>query len=328
MEFRRKKSYSNKTTRKRKPKSKSTKPKKQTFYSKKNKLQKGGESGTEYIVTIAIITHGCITTTDTDSLSKYNIRLYNATGDNMQSCDGNLFTRSTHHEELNKFFRKDRPNPDPTNATVKNIPYYFDTMPYDKILGHENPKMGDYIIEKGLSLFIKDLPVGIWLISVHDMNHKLIFPQDPYKKEDPFNLLNINLLNTLNLQFNRGLFFSDHNHITETLIKNDKIIPTKSRIFDGWNVNLNDKNNPTHITFIRLSYFLDLLKYIFGNNVNLNVYDYSCTITCNTVKEQIISPLITDIEMGSPPFINTTIGGTKHKKKNKKIKKKKTIFST
>lgn len=324
MVFRSKKPYSNKTTRKRKPKSKSTKPKKQIFYSKKNKLQKGGEGGTEYIVTIAIITHGCITTTDTDSLPKYNIRLYNATGDNMQSCDGNLLTRSIHHEELNKFFRKDHPIPDPTNATVKSIPHYFDTMPYDKILGHENPKLVDYIIEKGLSIFTKDPPVGIWLISVHDMNHKLIFPQDPYKKEDPFNLLNINLLNTLNLEFNRELFFSDHNHITETLIKNDKIIPTKSRIFDGWNVNLNDKNNPTHITFIRLSYFLDLLKYIFGNNVNLNVYDYSCTITCNTVKEQIISPLITDIEMGSPPFINTTIGGTKHKKKNKK-KKKKTI---
>ena len=318
MVFRSKKQYSKKITHKRKPKL--TKTKKHPLYSKKYKQQKGGEGGTEYIVTIAIITHGCIT--DTDSLPKYNIRLYNATGDNMQSCDGNLLTRSTHHEELNKFFRKDHPIPDPTNATVKSIPHYFDTMPYDKILGHENQKSVDYIIEKGLSLFTKDPPVGIWLISVHDMNHKLIFPQDPYKKEDQFNLLNINLLNTLNYIFNKEQFFSDHNYITETLINDENPIP-ESRNFNGWNVNLNNKKDPTHITFIRLSYFLNWLKYIFGNNVNLNVYDYSCTMTCDTSEEQIKSPLITDIEMGSPPFINT-IGGTKHKKKIKK-KNKKTI---
>lgn len=314
MVFRSKKQYSKKITHKRKPKL--TKTKKQPLYSKKYKQQKGGEGGTEYIVTIAIITHGCIT--DTDSLPKYNIRLYNATGDNMQSCDGNLLTRSTHHEELNKFFRKDHPIPDPTNATVKSIPHYFDTMPYDKILGHENQKSVDYIIEKGLSLFTKDPPVGIWLISVHDMNHKLIFPQDPYKKEDPFNLLNINFLNTLNYIFNKEQFFSDHNYITETLINDDNPIP-ESRNFNGWNVNLNNKKDPTHITFIRLSYFLNWLKYIFGNNVNLNVYDYSCTLTCDTVEEQIKSPLISDIEMGLPPFINT-IGGTKHKKKKKNKK--------
>ena len=290
MVFRSKKQYSKKITHKRKPKL--TKTKKHPLYSKKYKQQKGGEGGTEYIVTIAIITHCCIT--DTDSLPKYNIRLYNATGDNMQSCDGNLLTRSTHHEELNKFFRKDHPIPDPTNATVKSIPHYFDTMPYDKILGHENQKSVDYIIEKGLSLFTKDPPVGIWLISVHDMNHKLIFPQDPYKKEDPFNLLNINLLNTLNYIFNKEQFFSDHNYITETLINDENPIP-ESRNFNGWNVNLNNKKDPTHITFIRLSYFLNWLKYIFGNNVNLNVYDYSCTMTCDTSEEQIKSPLITDI---------------------------------
>ena len=77
MEFRRNKSYSNKTRRKRNPKSKSTKPRKYRVYSRKNKLQKAGgdiETGVFHVVTIAIIAHGCVTTTIPSN--NYNIRYW------------------------------------------------------------------------------------------------------------------------------------------------------------------------------------------------------------------------------------------------------------
>jgi len=331
MVFRSKKQYSNKTTRKNKSKYKSTKPKKQTLYSKKYKQQKGGDK--QYIVTIAVITHGCIITTEPKQ--KYNIRLYNSTGNNIDMCSENVLERSIHHNELKHFFRKDRPIPDPknTNETVQSIPHPFDVMPYDKIIGPDNPEILDATIDKLSTILLSDTLVGVWLISVHDINHKLVFPNTE-QKDTHYNLLKIHFLNHLMFNFNKEKYFDEHNHITETLESNHKFPPAKFingirqiRNFDNWNVTLNTEK--THIKFIRLSYLFDWLKYIFGDNVNLNgdnvnlnVYDYSCTINCNVDEHPIIPPLITDIEMGKPPFINT-IGGTKPKKKNKK--KKKTI---
>jgi hypothetical protein len=324
MVFRSKKPYSNKTTRKNKSKYKSTKPNKQTLYSKKYKQQKGGDK--QYIVTIAVITHGCIITTEPEQ-KIYNIRLYNSSGNNIDICGGNVPERSIHHDELKLFFRKDSPTPDPknTNETVQSIPHPFDVMPYDKIIGPDNPEIFDATIDNLSSFFLSDTPVGVWLISVHD-NHKLVFPNTE-QKETHYNLLSIHFLNHLMFNFNKEKYLVEHNHITKTLESKHKFPPAKFingirqiRNFDNWNVTLNTEK--THIKFIRLSYLFDWLKYIFGVNVNLNVYDYSCTINCNVDEHPIIPPLITDIEMGPPPFINT-IGGTKPKKKNKK--KKKTI---
>jgi hypothetical protein len=318
MVFRSKKQYSNKTTRKRKPKPKSTKPKKQTLYSKKYKQQKGGDK--QYIVTIAVITHGCIITTEPEQ--KYNIRLYNSTGNNIDICVGNVLERSNHHDELKQFFRKDRPTPDPknTNEIVQLIPHPFDVMPYDKIIGPDNPELFDATIDNLSSIILSDTPVGVWLISVHDINHKLVFPNTE-QKDTHYNLLKIHFLNHLMFNFNKKKYFDEHNYITKTLESKNIFPPDKDnngiRNFDNWNVTLNTEK--THIKFIRLSYLFDWLKYIFGDNVNLNVYDYSCTINCNVDEHPIIPPLITDIEMGKPPFINT-IGGTKPKKKKKKKK--------
>ena len=323
MVFRSKKQYSNKTTRKRKPKPKSTKPKKQTLYSKKYKQQKWGgdiESNEQaVIVTLAIITHGCIITTD--PVQDYDIRLYSATGNRIEMCVGNPFGRSKHHDELKQYYRKDNPIPDIPNATVNQIPDYFDQLPYDKIIGTPKKTLTDRFFE---TLLVNDAPTGVWLISVHDHDRTLVYPTETMINDEiSFNLFNINGLNTLNTYFNKT---DNKDRFKELLVREDKPYPEKNddgeRNVIGWNVSLNDVSTHTRrIEHIRLSYLFDLLKQIFGNNVKLNVYDYSCSSSCGCKDfiPDIIHPLpITDVEHGRPPYFQ--VAGTK-----RKIKKKKTI---
>jgi hypothetical protein len=316
-----KKPYSNKTTRKTKPKYKSTKPKKQTLYSKKYIQQKGGdiESNEQaVIVTLAIITHGCIITTD--PAQDYDIRLYSATGNRIEMCVGNAVERSLHHTELKQYYRKNNPNPDTPNATVNQIPDYFDQMPYDKIIGNPQtqPNIFDRFVETILPMSGTD---GVWLISVHDHDRKLVYPTEiMINDEISFNLFNINGLNALNAYFNTT---DIKDKIKSILVKESKPYPAKNdngeRNVTGWNVSLNDVS--THIAFIRLSYLFDLLKHICGNNVKLNVYDYSCSSSCGCKDfiPDIIHPLpITDVEHGRPPYFQ--VAGTKPKTNKKKKK--------
>jgi hypothetical protein len=325
MVFRSKKHYSNKTTRKRKPISKFTKPKKQTLYKKLSKYHKkrgGGdiESNEQpVIVTLAIITHGCIITTD--PAQAYDIRLYSATGKHMDYCVGNLFGRSVHHDELKQYYRKNNPNPEIPNATVNQIPEYFDQMPYDKIIGTPKKTLTDRFLE---TLLTNDASIGVWLISVHNHDHKLLYPTETMINDEiSFNLFNINGLNTLNTYFNKN---DNKDRFKELLVSENKPYPEKNddgeRNVTGWNVSLNDESTHTRrIEHIRLSYVFDLLQQIFGNNVKLNVYDYSCSNSCGCkdVIPDIIHPLpITDVEHGRPPYFQ--VAGTKKKIQKKKKK--------
>jgi len=305
MVFRRNKSYSNQTTRKKKPKSKSTKPRKQRVYSNKNKLQKGGEDK-QYIVTVAMIIHGCLITTDLNT--NYNIELYNATGNNIDVCEKTIGEFNNEHINLQKHFRENMP------TTVGKD--YFDKIPYDKFIGSK----------------LNDTYTGVWLISVHDNNNNLVFPNTD-SLDIKYNLFNLNLLNRLLYDFNRVEWFNtkmkfaenpdiprinihEHNQMKEDFLKEHMSPPEKNnegyRDFSGWNVSVNNIKNPTHIDKIRFSYFLDKLKYIFGDTVKFRVYDYTCTIPCNN----------TDHIKINVPLKNH--GGKNQKKK----KKKNTILST
>ena len=327
MVFRSKKQYSNKRTRKNKPNGKSTKPKKQTLHKKLSKYHKkrgGGDIESNepaVIVTLAIITHGCIITTD--PAQAYDIRLYSATGKHMDYCVGNLFGRSVHHDELKQYYRKNNPNPEIPNDTVNQIPEYFDQMPYDKIIGKSRtpPNIFDRFTEK---LLLNDATTGVWLISVHDHDHTLLYPTEAMVNDKiSFNLLNINGLNALNTYFNK----TDNKDLFEKiLVSENKTYPEKNddgeRNVTEWNVSLNDESTDTRrIEQIRLSYVFDLLKQIFGNNVKLNVYDYSCSNSCGSKDfiPDIIHPLpITDVEHGRPPYFQ--VAGTKRKIQKKKKK--------
>ena len=107
--------------------------------------------------------------------------------------------------------------------------------------------------------------------------------------------------------------------MTYYLLREHKPPPEKNeeyREFSNWNVSVNDVENPTHIDKISLSYLLDQLKYIFGDNVKFRAYDYTCTVPCNDTD---------DIKINVPL---KKYGGKKTKKKTKKKiknKKKKTI---
>lgn len=275
--------------------------------SKKTPKNKTKSKLPKYTVTIAMIIHGCIITTDLNQ--NYNIDLYNATDNNIDVCEKTIWQFDDEHVNLLKRFRKDDPIPEKKN--------YFDKMPYDKFIG----KTAD------------DLYAGVWLISVHDNNNQLVFPRTD-SLDIRYNLFNLNFLNRLFLDFNRDALsytginseniynteynIPDYSEIIDTLIREHREPPEKNnedyRDFSKWNVSVNDVE--THIDKIRLSYLLDCLKSIFGDNVKFRAYDYTCTVPCNNADDiQINLPLI-------------KYGGKKTKNKTKrKTKKRKRQFN-
>lgn len=277
-----------------------------------------------YTITIAIITHGCVLNTDLND--DYNIELYNATGNKMDVCEKTYLDFDNEHIKLLEYYRMDTPIPEEKE--------YFNKIPYDKFLGKN-------------TYGITDSYAGIWLVSVHNSENKLVFPRKELL-DRRFNLLNLEFLNHLFYDFNRDKWFQkqvefatkkdpkpcinidEYNPIKEDFLEVHKPPPEKNnegyRNFAEWNVSVNNKKNPTHIDKIRFSYFLDRLKYIFGDNVKFRIYDYSCTIPCNDKD---------DIKIKVPLTRTKTVskrkkGGKRRKKKTikkQKSQKKKTIFS-
>jgi hypothetical protein len=284
------------------------------------------ESGESYVVTIAIITHGCII--NLNPTNDYNIRYYSATGDKLGTCDGNIVGRSINHDELREHFRQDEPKHEPkqdnTIHTVDAIPDYYYQTPYDKYIG-EQPNRGFIInfMDNVISpLVIGDVPVGVWLISVHKKyTQNTIFKVKPstydFPIEDKTNNIDKNTL--INLLKVEGLKYFNKKYN---------------------NINLDDKLNNDDVTIedgrikvIRLSYLLDLVKDIIGNNCGLNVYDYSCSSGCeghtsSDNKEKILAKLIKTrddgVEAGKLPFfpISKTGGKRRNKRKPRSTKNK------
>ena len=298
----------NKTRKAEKTKTTTKKP----IHKKKSKKKLTYEDNEiKYTITIAMIIHGCVITTDLNQLNQnYNIDLYNATDNNIDVCEKTIWEFNDEHEHLLKHFRKNNPIPEKKN--------YFDKMPYDKFIGKTS----------------NDLYAGVWLISVHDNNNQLVFPRND-SLDIRYNLFNLNLLNRLFLDFNRntlsytGINYEDiynteynipeYSEITDTLIREKHKKPPEKkneekRNFTDWNVSVNDVK--THIDKIRLSYLLDCLKSVFGDNVKFRAYDYTCTVPCNDTDDiQINLPLI-------------KYGGKKTKNKTKrKTKKRKRQFN-
>lgn len=294
------------------------------------------DSGESYVVTIAIITHGCII--DLNPPQNYDIRYYSATGDKIGICYGNIFERSINHQELREHFRQDKPQHNPkheqkdgTTHTVDAISDYYHQIPYDKNIGKQGNKgfITNSInkVEECISpLVTGDVPVGVWLISVHKkdtQNNIFNFEPSKYTYDYPedknmrINLLNIEGIKRLNKKYNNIPNLDDK-------LKNDAVTIENGRI-----------------KVIRLSYLLDLIKDIMGNNCGLNVYDYSCSSGCidypsNDNKEQkILANLIKNTddgkEAGKLPFfpINPTTGGKRrNKRKPRSTKKNKKSIKT
>ena len=310
MVFRSKKQYSNKRTRKNKPKPKpkpkpkSTKPKKQTIHSKKYKQQKGGgdiESGTFHVVTIAIIAHGCVTTTVPSN--NYNIRYYNATGNNLESHMQSIYHSLTIPFQMNNSFRQDEPSGDGKNE--KKITSYFDTLPFDKVFSvhSSDPLSRLFHVYDKITGFPQN---GIWLNSVHKkhVNENKFTYEYPKDKGQFINLLSIAGFNEFKNNYNSTMDL-------------DKALNTKY---------VKKSSDNKRIEEIKLSYLLDLIKQIIGENCGLNVYDFSCSNNCGdstetTTTAKCMMPTSRNHEesgVNKPEFFNTppaVFGGKKRKKK-------------
>jgi len=302
---------------------------------RKTRSKRGGdvESNDDdtFIVTIAIITHGCIINVDPEQ-NQYDLRYYSATGDKTNTCDGNIAGRSIYNDDLIEYFRQDNPSGNDNN-TINEIPYYFDDIPYDKVIGKpENQGFITDCIDTIAPIFTGNTVIGVWLISVHkektiEKNKQLVKKYEyiyPTNKNQHINLLNIEGFERFNQIIGKNKF-----NITSELVKNNKPLPKKEnniRNFQQWNVQLDNKEE--RINLIRLSYLFDLIKKIGGNNCKLNVYDYTCSVMCNDCNniinsnnnnQEIKQGLITGIEEGKMPFFT---GGKRKTRKNRQRRKK------
>ena len=108
--------------------------------------------------------------------------------------------RSLYHDDLIEYFRQDNPYGNDNNNTMNEIPYYFDDMPYDKVVGKsENQGFISDCIDTIAPIFTGSTAIGVWLISVHkekliEKNKQLIKKYEyiyPTDKNQHINLLNI-----------------------------------------------------------------------------------------------------------------------------------------
>ncbi len=280
------------------------------------------------VITIVIILHGCVTTMDVDP-TNYNIRYISGIGDNLEIQSSSRAKNWVTLYALNNSFRKDTPGGDNNelrrgdggDEIRRRLPY-FDSLPYDKTFTVKDPEpttlfdRACYNVKGVMSTFdpFPNWMSGIWVISIHKRrnpqpinNYKYVYPEN---KDRFINLLNLKDFEDLNENFNK---ISD---LKNTILREGTLI------HEGLepkpiNIILNDDN--TRIESIRLSYLLELLKQIIGPKCDFNIYDFSCSIPCNSsniTDTKTTTSLIDDLEAGKTPFF----GGRK-----RKIKKKKTI---
>jgi hypothetical protein len=243
------------------------------------------EAGYTYVITIAIIVHGCITTTVINN--NYNIQFHSATHNEIKGYTSSRNDDYHLRDRFNNTFRQSKPSISDTH------PPHFNNLPYDKILGN-------YYNQGCVNRFFNMFNLttnGIWLISVHrkpsestDNDYEYVYPTDT---ERYINLLNIEGFKDLSYFFN---FNSEFSQIFQELINFDKI-----KLWHGdknWKVELN--HDHTRIEYIRLTYLLDLLKKLFGLNCHLNVFDYSCSSMCREDDE--INSSIQSLELSDSPY--------------------------
>ena len=268
------------------------------------------EGGYTYIVTIAITSHGCIITTNPSQ--NYNIRFHSATHKDIIINEMTTERSSTLPFIFNNVFRKDKP------SINNKHPSHFNNLPYDKALAENNSTL-ESIIDGTLTACGLFQTTGIWLVSVHrkpigsiDNVYEYIYPN----KDLAINLFNINALKHFNDHFNSSSF--------ELLYDNLKQNNSKRNLTNNnyWKVELNDDKKNPRIKIIRLTYLLDLIKNIFGNNCQFNLFDYSCSEMCKYSNDNTRN--IQQPELSLEPYFK----GGKYKKQRYTKNKRKTRRKT
>jgi hypothetical protein len=224
------------------------------------------ETGYNYVVTIALLLHGCIISTN--SILIDNLTFNNVTGNKFEMTHFSTNDKKKLHDNIKNNFRKDQ-----LIANNSNV------LPYDKIIGETSPQDHSYLncdivnyIKKVIGLEMN----GIFIISVHrkpsesiENNYQYLYPP---KKNSIINIGNLQGLKHLCDSFDENIY---NNIYQKLLLDNGKFGNS-----NNFNLELNSTLN--HIKYIRLTYLLNLLKNIFGFNCHLNVYDYTCSIMCKS----------------------------------------------
>lgn len=230
------------------------------------------ESGYCYVVTLALILHGCVISTD--SIHIDNLTFNSITGNKFELTHYSTDDKKKLHDNIINNFRKDQ-----------LIANKSDVLYYDKIIGETSTK--DYLyfncdIIKYIKKIIGLEMNGIFIISVHrkpcesiENNYQYIYPPN---KDSIINIGNLQGLKHLCDFFDESIF---NNIYKQLLLDNSKFDNTNNfRNTNNFNIELN--SNLNHINYIRLTYLLNLLKNIFGYNCHLNVYDYTCNRLCKS----------------------------------------------
>ena len=131
------------------------------------------ETGYNYVVTIALLLHGCIISTN--SILIDNLTFNNVTGNKFEMTHFSTNDKKKLHDNIKNNFRKDQ-----LIANNSNV------LPYDKIIGETSPQDHSYLncdivnyIKKVIGLEMN----GIFIISVHrkpsesiENNYQYLYP--------------------------------------------------------------------------------------------------------------------------------------------------------
>jgi len=290
------------------------------------------------VVTIVIQMHGTVITYDlTPEIANTfdNVRLLCKAGGLKEYVSGQTGLPGITEEfmlvtNLREIFGKD------INETTYNIikdartGILIGNITFDKTLSRSSGSNWDYT----------NLLQGIYLLSIHK-GKKIIYPKP---NEKVINLLKIRDLERLAYFFNSKVpkledvsipFPNQEIYIEEeNIVNNDKKLSNVEkeekieeirqqfmRLLYKWDLTL-DKNG--NIEEIKLSYLVKLVKEILGDQIVVNLLDYSCNAPTSFISKKQSSQYAMDqqydIERG---FSNSEYGGRKRKKnKIKKTKKR------
>ena len=291
------------------------------------------------IVTILIQMHGTVITyelTPEKANIFENVRLLCKAGGLKEYVSGSsgmpaLFEELLLYRNLKDIFKKDIDKSTFEIISGASSGLLIGNVTFDKTLSRTS----------GEGWSLTDSLQGIYLLSVH-RGRRLIYPTN--QEEKVINLLNIEDLYRLALYFNSRIpnlddlsipFPNQETYIKEekainadtTLSEHDKkqkIMKIRSQfmdLLDKWELTLGPSGN---IEFIKLSSLVELVKIIIGNEIIINLLDYSCNAPTSYIPEEtnILSKYIVeaDIESGLP---NTGLGGKRKKRRKTKNKKRK-----
>ncbi len=288
------------------------------------------------VVTIVIQMHGTVITYNLNSETSNifdNTRLLCKAG-GLQEYESGQFEEIMLVKNLREIFGQDLERS--TYDIIKNAKsgLLIGNITFDKTLSTKSGDFSDH--------FFKYFQ-GIYLLSIHQKG-KLIYPNP---NEKVINLLKVDDLQRLasfletdvpdlqedNIPFpNQEIYIEEENMVNNdsTLskdVKKQKIEEIREqfmKLIYNWDLTLDERGN---IKDIKLSYLVKLIKKMMGEQIIINLLDYSCNAPTSYISKKQTSQYAIqedDIEMGNT---NQKYGGkkkTRHQRSKKKQTRKRT----